>query len=214
MDLMRTLLVYMSATLTLAVQSTAAPKETPTPSPISTETAIVETVKTAETGSDTITAAPKADEKEKITPFPVPTITPNVKGYHNLTMGTKGKEVKKLQEKLIDLKYLPDDSADGAYGRQTYNAVKKFQYYNGLKADGIAGRATQTNLFENDHHVLTPVYIDARKSEKDHFSVVGEFYIKEMHYHGGNFAGTQYSINGRAWEYDIGQKMSGKSGQD
>ena len=69
-------------------------------------------------------------------------------------------------------------------------------------------------IFHPGLHVLTPVYIDARKSEKVHFSVVGEFYIKEMHYHGGNFAGTQYSINGRAWEYDIGQKMSGKSGQD
>ena len=156
MDLMRTLLVYMSATLTLAVQSTAAPKETPTPDPISNETAIVETVKNTGTGSETITAAPKEKETEKITPFPVPTITPNVKGYHNLTMGTKGKEVKKLQEKLIELKYLPDDSADGAYGRQTYNAVKKFQYYNGLKADGIAGRATQTNLFENDQIVPNP----------------------------------------------------------
>lgn len=64
-------------------------------------------------------------------------------------------------------------------------------------------------IFHPGLHVLTPVYIDARKSEKDHFSVVGEFYIKELHYHGGNFAGTQYSINGRAWEYDIGQKMSG-----
>lgn len=159
MDLMRTLLIYMSATLTLAVQSTAAPKETPIPSPVP-DTAIVETVDTAEKGSETITAAPKAKEKEKetekITPFPVPTITPNTKGYHNLTMGTKGKEVKKLQEKLIELKYLPDDSADGAYGRQTYNAVKKFQYYNGLKADGIAGRATQTNLFENDQIVPNP----------------------------------------------------------
>ena len=157
MDLMRTLLIYMSATLTLAVQSTAAPKETPIPSPV-TDTAIVETTDTVEKGSETITAAPKAKEKEteKITPFPVPTITPNTKGYHNLTMGTKGKEVKKLQEKLIELKYLPDDSADGAYGRQTYNAVKKFQYYNGLKADGIAGRATQTNLFENDQIVPNP----------------------------------------------------------
>ncbi len=157
MDLMRTLLIYMSATLTLAVQSTAAPKETPIPSPVQ-DTAIVETTDTVEKGSETITAAPKAKEKEteKITPFPVPTITPNTKGYHNLTMGTKGKEVKKLQEKLIELKYLPDDSADGAYGRQTYNAVKKFQYYNGLKADGIAGRATQTNLFENDQIVPNP----------------------------------------------------------
>ena len=157
MDLMRTLLIYMSATLTLAVQSTAAPKETPIPSPVQ-DTAIVETTDTVEKGSETITVAPKAKEKEteKITPFPVPTITPNTKGYHNLTMGTKGKEVKKLQEKLIELKYLPDDSADGAYGRQTYNAVKKFQYYNGLKADGIAGRATQTNLFENDQIVPNP----------------------------------------------------------
>ena len=64
-------------------------------------------------------------------------------------------------------------------------------------------------IFHPGLHVLTPVYIDARKSEKDHFSVVGEFYIKELHYHGGNFAGTQYSINGRAWEYTIGEKMSG-----
>ena len=68
-------------------------------------------------------------------------------------------------------------------------------------------------IFHPGLHVLTPVYIDARKSEKDRFSVVGEFYIKELHYHGGNFAGSQYSISGRAWEYDIGQKVSGKSGQ-
>ncbi len=63
-------------------------------------------------------------------------------------------------------------------------------------------------IFHPGLHVLTPVYIDARKSENDHVSVVGEFYIKELHYHGGNFAGTQYSINGRAWEYDIGEKLT------
>ena len=44
----------------------------------------------------------------QITPAPVPTITPNVKGYHNLTMGTKGKEVKKLQEKLIEKGYVTE----------------------------------------------------------------------------------------------------------
>ena len=68
-------------------------------------------------------------------------------------------------------------------------------------------------IFHPGLHVLTPVYIDARKSKDDHVSVVGEFYIKELHYHGGNFAGTQYSISGRAWEYNIGQKVSGNSGQ-
>ena len=152
MDLMRTLLIYMSATLTLAVQSTSAPKETPTPSPV--PEAIVETVETPGP-DDGFTAAP-AEATEKPTPLPVPTITPNMKAYHNLTTGDKGKEVKKLQEKLIEMGYLPEGAADGAYGRQTYNAVKKFQYYNGLKADGIAGRSTQTNLFENPDIVPNP----------------------------------------------------------
>ena len=154
MDLMRTLLVYMSATLTLAVQNTAAPKVTPTPSPAPEATAVVETVETPEPGEEVITPAPAATDK--ITPAPVPTITPNTKAYHNLTMGAKGKEVRRLQEKLIELGYLPEGAADGGYGRQTYNAVKKFQYYNGLKADGIAGRATQTNLFENKEIVSNP----------------------------------------------------------
>ena len=157
MDLMKTLLIYMSATMALAVNSTAAPKETPVPTPV--ESAIVETVDTKVQNSGTLPAAAvtnAAKPTAQFTPAPVPTITPNVKGYHNLTMGTKGKEVKKLQEKLIEKGYLPEGSADGAYGRQTYNAVKKFQYYNGLKADGIAGRATQTNLFENPEVVDNP----------------------------------------------------------
>jgi peptidoglycan hydrolase-like protein with peptidoglycan-binding domain len=71
-------------------------------------------------------------------------------------MGAKGKEVRALQEKLIEMGYLPEGSADGAYGRKTFNAVKKFQYYNGLTADGIAGRKTQTNLFENEYAAANP----------------------------------------------------------
>ncbi len=161
MDLMKTLLIYMSATLTLAVQNTAAPKETPTPSPV--PAAIVETVATPVPGEQ-VTAVPpevqysqqQAAPSEKITPFPVPEITPNTKAYHNITMGTKGKEVKRIQEKLTELGYLPEGSADGAYGRKTYNAIKKFQYYNGLTADGIAGRRTQTYLFENPDIVGNP----------------------------------------------------------
>ena len=72
MDLMRTLLIYMSATMALAVQNTTAPKDTPVPTPA--PNAVVETVKAPALG-------------EGITPAPVPTITPNMKGYHNLTMG-------------------------------------------------------------------------------------------------------------------------------
>ena len=162
MDLMKTLLIYMTATMTLSVQSTSAPKETPVPTPA--PAAIVETAD-IQTAPDEVTPAPQGgtditavppQNLEKPTPAPVPTITPNVKGYHNLGMGAKGKEVRRLQEKLIELRYLPEGSADGAYGRKTLNAVRKFQYYNGLKQDGVAGRATQTNLFENPDIVPNP----------------------------------------------------------
>ena len=161
MDIMKTLLIYLSATMAFAVQSTSAPKETPTPSP--EQVAVVETLAPDAEETGTVvesTAAPAetsaAAATQKPTPVPVPTITPNMKGYRNLAMGAKGKEVIKLQEKLIEMKYLPEGAADGAYGRQTYNAVKKFQYYNGLRQDGIAGRATQTNLFENPEVVPNP----------------------------------------------------------
>lgn len=164
MDLMKTLLMYMSATMMLSVQSTSAPKGTPAPTPGTGESAIVETVGTETPDPDdevidaALTAVPP-EMLDKVTlqsPAPVPTITPNTRGYHNLTMGMKGKDVRKLQEKLIELRYLPEGSADGAYGRKTAAAVKKFQYYNGLKQDGIAGRATQTNLFENPDIVANP----------------------------------------------------------
>lgn len=58
-------------------------------------------------------------------------------------------------------------------------------------------------------HVLTQVHIDARKRKDDRISVLGTFYIKELHYTGGNFAGTQYNITGRVWEYTIGEKLTG-----
>ena len=145
MDLLKTLLAYMATTLMVAVESTSTPAVTPVPTPAPTpETAIVETV--------TVTPA-MAEESAvptvSVTPVPVPTITPNMKGYHNLAQGARGEDVKKLQERLIELGYLPEGSADGAYGGQTRNAVRRFQYYNGLTVDGIAGRTTQTNLFEN-----------------------------------------------------------------
>ena len=163
MDLMRTLLIYMSATLTLAVQNTAAPQVTPTPT--APPAGIVETVATPAPGKagDTVTVAPSGKQEGQknksgylYTPAPVPQVTANERAYHNVLRGDKGKEVKRIQEKLIELQYLPEGSADGAYGGQTYNAVKKFQYYNGLRQDGIAGRATQTNLFENPEVVPNP----------------------------------------------------------
>ena len=89
------------------------------------------------------------------TPAPVPTLTPNP-AYKNLKPGDRGAEVRRLQEKLAELGYLPEDGVDGAYGGQTRKAVRLFQYYNSLQVDGIAGDSTQTNLFENPLIVPAP----------------------------------------------------------
>ena len=145
MDFLKTMLLYMSTTLFLAVQNTSAPVATPVPTPSPTPSAIVETVTVFPDVEETVTPSPTVS----VTPRPVPTITPNTRAYHNLQQGDRGTEVRRLQERLIELGYLPEGAADGAYGGQTRNAVRRFQYYNGLTQDGIAGRATQTNLFEN-----------------------------------------------------------------
>ena len=145
MNYMRILLIYMASVMSLAVQSTSAPVETPEPTPTAIVAQQAEKTPAAETEAPAVTETPAAPGE---TPAPVPEITPN-RNYHNLKKGDKGKDVKALQERLIELGYLPEGSADGSYGNQTYKAVREFQYYNGLNRDGIAGDRTQTYLFEN-----------------------------------------------------------------
>ena len=118
MDFMKSLLIYMTATFALAVQSTSAPPVTPVP--VETPAAVVE--QGDPVPGPTMQVIQGVAPSPSVTPAPVPEITPN-KAYHNLAQGAKGAEVRKLQERLIELGYLPEGAADGAYGRQTYNAV-------------------------------------------------------------------------------------------
>jgi N-acetylmuramoyl-L-alanine amidase len=55
--------------------------------------------------------------------------------------GSSGKEVIEIQKRLKSWGYYRG-AIDGKYGYQTYQAVRYFQSKNGLKVDGIAGRAT------------------------------------------------------------------------
>lgn len=55
--------------------------------------------------------------------------------------GSRGEEVRKIQEKLKSWGYYTG-SVDGIYGSQTFEAVKKFQRKNNLSVDGIAGPKT------------------------------------------------------------------------
>ena len=64
-----------------------------------------------------------------------------------LKVGSKGNEVKQLQEKL-------GLSADGSFGPGTEKAVKSWQSANGITADGVVGDGTWSKMFGG---VSTPV---------------------------------------------------------
>ncbi len=67
----------------------------------------------------------------------------------SLKEGMDGDEVRALQKRLKDLGFL-SGTIDGDFGTGTKNAVIAFQQKAGIKADGIAGTATQNKLFASD----------------------------------------------------------------
>ena len=75
-----------------------------------------------------------------------------------LKVGSKGDDVKKLQEKL-------GAGADGNFGPGTEKLVKEWQAANGLTADGLVGDGTWTKMF-GSAPVATPVVSGTLKLEK------------------------------------------------
>lgn len=68
--------------------------------------------------------------------------------YNNLSYGSSGSEVKKMQQALINAGYdLGSAGADGIFGDKTKAAVMKYQTDNGLSVDGIAGKNTLGALY-------------------------------------------------------------------
>ena len=66
-----------------------------------------------------------------------------------LSVGAKGEEVSRLQQRLKDLGYL-DSKVDGKFGGGTKRAVIAFQRRNKLTTDGEAGEATLTLLYSDE----------------------------------------------------------------
>lgn len=62
-----------------------------------------------------------------------------------IAWGSKGEDVRLVQQKLIRYGYL-DGTADGVFGKATYDAVVWFQRKNNLKADGVVGASTLAAL--------------------------------------------------------------------
>ena len=65
----------------------------------------------------------------------------------NLKIGSRGDDVKVLQQILKDKGFL-NGTADGKFGNMTKNAVKKYQTANGLSSDGKVGPNTIKKLNE------------------------------------------------------------------
>lgn len=67
-------------------------------------------------------------------------------GYESLSVGSKGENVRRLQQALIDQGFL-SDKADGAFGKKTAEAVSNAQKEFGMEVTGIADEALQRRLF-------------------------------------------------------------------
>lgn len=84
-----------------------------------------------------------------------------------MCLGSKGIRVQQLQTRLIDLKML-DDKADGAYGKNTLNAIKKLQNQlislgvMDVPTDGIATTKMQDLIASDlsDYGFVAPIYFD------------------------------------------------------
>ena len=161
MDFLKSLMLYMTLTMAATVQGADAPENVPMPTPYVPQTIVEELAQTAapgETAAPDVTIMPSVQvtiaPPAVATPEPAPTLTPNPR-YKLLRYGSRGDDVKKLQQRLSELGYLKGN-IDGAYGYQTKNAVIKFQNVNGLKADGDAGKETLTHLYEDPNVIPNP----------------------------------------------------------
>ncbi|MBR5962316.1 MAG: D-alanyl-D-alanine carboxypeptidase family protein [Clostridia bacterium] len=96
----------------------------------------------AEGATEAATEATEQTTKTKVT-------AEELQAQGILSVGAKGDDVTKLQQRLKDLGYL-DGKIDGKYGGGTKRAVIAFQRMNGLTTDGVAGADTQAKLYAED----------------------------------------------------------------
>lgn len=93
-------------------------------------------------------ATAKKTAKPTATPTPKATATPKISENIYLKLGTNNGNVKKMQERLIELGYL-NGTATGKFCVVTEVAVIAFQDRNMSYSDGIAGYNTLTKLYSS-----------------------------------------------------------------
>lgn len=127
------------------------------------------------------------------TPTPRPTPTPQVKPNVFLQNGSSGSDVRRMQERLIDLGYLLG-SATGMYDSATEDAVFAFQRRNTSYSDGIAGPITLEKLYSSSARgTSTPAGIigtSLQRGLKDSAAVrLIQSRLKELRFYAGSVDG-------------------------
>ena len=94
--------------------------------------------------------------------------------YQSTTLrhGMRGEEVAQIQQALITLGYLKG-TADGVFGNNTENAVRKFQRKNKLTADGLVGTKTKELLLAKASGSSAPTESTPASSGNDSASASG-----------------------------------------
>jgi murein DD-endopeptidase MepM/ murein hydrolase activator NlpD len=115
-------------------------------------------------------------------------------GTRSLNGGDTGWDVAALQFRLA-WRGFPSGNMDGGYGSHTKAAVRRFQAYAGLSADGVAGPATQSAL--RGPIPRSPVWLVAPVASRigDRFGPRGNRFHTGLDYPAG--AGTPVTAAGR-----------------
>ena len=102
-------------------------------------------VKRTKVSAGGVAATPPAEPKQYEKPKDEPKL-PKANGGANKRKGGGSSSVRKLQERLAELRYLPRSAVDGVDGYRTQQAVIAFQSWEKLDRDGVVGPMTRAAL--------------------------------------------------------------------
>ncbi len=127
-----------------------------------------------------------------------------------LYYGCTGSRVKELQRALKDAGYY-GGKIDGVFGDLTYDAVRKFQYARGLKADGMAGTKTLASLKKHTDVSVSDSFVLSLGSKGDEVRQLKSFLITKGYTvsQGNEFLAVDRDAV-IAWQRDNGKTQTGE----
>ena len=209
-------IILIAAILILAFSGSCAGSKakTATADPTATVTATL-TATTAPTATPAPTDAPESTE-----PAETPETTTETSDFKTLEQGgtNDGETVKKVQQKLVDLHYLPypEKNAEGkgvvttTYGSWCAQAVTKFQERNGLKQTGKCDKETYDKLMSKD----ATAYTMKEKDKLEIIKTIQEALIKKGYLKGKStgYCGTDTVAAVKAFQKAEGLTVDGQAG--